>query len=177
MHRLAETAFTLLVNVVGASPLVPKRVRRVLLRVAGVSIGRASVCSRCFIGGPHLTIGDGAFINVGVLLDGLGAISVGEGVHLAMGAMVLTGSHEIGDSHRRAGALKAADVVIGKGVWIGAGAILLPGVTVGSGTVIAAGSVVVKDCAPDSLYAGVPARLIRVLDAAEDPSPRPAGPS
>lgn len=164
MHRLPDAAFAFVVNVVGASALVPKRVRRALLTAAGVKIGKASVAPWCFIGGPRLTIGDDTFINVRVFLDGLGAITIGRDVHLAMEAMVLTGTHEIGPSSRRAGTLRSADVVIGDGAWIGARAVILPGVTIGSGTVIAAGSVVTSDCEPDALYAGTPARLVRRLD-------------
>lgn len=170
MPRLPDVAFTLAVNVIGASPLVPKRVRRVLLRSFGVRIGRASVCARSFVGSPKLQIGDGTFVNVGVFLDGLGTITVGRNVHLAMGAMVLTGTHEIGGPERRAGALTSADVVIGDGAWIGARATLLPGVTIGRGAVIAAGSVVTGDCEPDSLYAGVPARLVRRLSGEDTPA-------
>jgi len=59
--------------------------------------------------------------------------------------------------------------VIGDGAWIGARVIILPGVTVGAGAVIAAGSVVTSDCAPDSLYAGVPAQLKGPLKEEETP--------
>ena len=56
-----------------------------------------------------------------------------------------------------------APVIIEDNVWVGTGTIILPGVTVGSGTVIAAGSVVNRDCKPNSLYGGVPAKLIKAL--------------
>jgi hypothetical protein len=39
----------------------------------------------------------------------------------------------------------------------------LPGVVIGPGCVIAAGAVVVSDCKPNGLYAGVPARRLRDL--------------
>jgi maltose O-acetyltransferase len=40
--------------------------------------------------------------------------------------------------------------------------IIMPGVTVGNGCIIASGALVNKDCAPNGLYAGVPA--IRIKD-------------
>jgi phosphonate metabolism protein (transferase hexapeptide repeat family) len=52
-------------------------------------------------------------------------------------------------------------VVIGHDVWIGHGAIILPGRTIGTGAVVAAGAVVVKDVAPYSIVAGVPAAPVR----------------
>jgi acetyltransferase-like isoleucine patch superfamily enzyme len=38
-----------------------------------------------------------------------------------------------------------------------------PGVNVGSGCIIAAGALVVRDCEPNGLYAGVPAKRIKDL--------------
>ena len=50
-------------------------------------------------------------------------------------------------------------------VVIGVGASLLPAVTIGQGATVAAGSVVTKDVAARTLVAGLPARLVRRLDA------------
>lgn len=168
MAPLTSGFFNVLVNVVAASALVPRRVRRRLLRLAGIKIGTAAIQQDCFIGSPKLSIGDASFINVGVFFDGLGRITVGSDVHIAMGAMLITGSHEIGGPERRAGRLTAADIVIGDGAWIGAGALILPGVTVGSGAVVAGGAVVTSSCEPNAVYAGVPARLVRHLAGNED---------
>ncbi len=53
-------------------------------------------------------------------------------------------------------------VTIGNDVWIGHGAVILPGVTVGDGAVVGANAVVTKDVAPYAIFAGVPARRIRM---------------
>jgi maltose O-acetyltransferase len=74
--------------------------------------------------------------------------------------MILTATHNLVDGrvdHRRA----SRNVEIGDRVWLGARAMVLPGVTVGDGCVVAAGAVVTRDCEPDGVYAGVPARRIR----------------
>jgi acetyltransferase-like isoleucine patch superfamily enzyme len=45
-------------------------------------------------------------------------------------------------------------------VWLGGGVIVLDGVHIGKGSVISAGTVVTRDVKPNSIMAGVPARLI-----------------
>ena len=51
--------------------------------------------------------------------------------------------------------------IIGNDVWIGNDVTILGGVTIGDGAVIGTGSVVTKDVPPYSIFAGVPAKLIR----------------
>ncbi|WP_228373270.1 acyltransferase [Demequina silvatica] len=80
-----------------------------------------------------------------------------------MGVSFITATHEIADSSCRGGRVVSAPVTIEDGCWIGANVTILPGVTVGAGSVIAAGAVVVSTLAPNGLYGGVPARLIREL--------------
>jgi acetyltransferase-like isoleucine patch superfamily enzyme len=47
--------------------------------------------------------------------------------------------------------------VIEDGVWVGSRAMILKGVRVGEGAIVAAGAVVVRDVAPGTMVAGVPA--------------------
>lgn len=90
-----------------------------------------------------------------------------------MGVSLITHTHEIGDSHRRASPKTIyKSIRIEEGCWLGANVIVLPGVTIGKGTIIAAGAVVIRDCEPNSLYAGVLAKLIKRLysENAQTPS-------
>lgn len=57
--------------------------------------------------------------------------------------------------------IKVGDIIIGDYVWIGANVFINPGVKIGSNSVIGANSVITKDIEPDSIYGGVPAKLIR----------------
>ena len=56
-------------------------------------------------------------------------------------------------------------ICISDEVWIGAGVIIMPNIKIGRCSVIGAGSLVVEDVEPFSIYAGVPARKIRDLNA------------
>lgn len=49
-------------------------------------------------------------------------------------------------------------------VFVGSNSVILYNTRIGPNVVIASGSVVTKDCEPNSVYAGVPARKIANLD-------------
>jgi len=57
-------------------------------------------------------------------------------------------------------------VTIANDVWIGSNATILKGVTIGNRAIVASGSLVTKDVPDDSIAAGNPARIIRLLDEA-----------
>ena len=54
--------------------------------------------------------------------------------------------------------------IIKDNVWIGAHSIILGPITIGKNSIIGAGSVVVKDVAANSVVAGIPARVIRMIN-------------
>ncbi|MGA4777946.1 acyltransferase [Cellulosimicrobium sp. AB352] len=92
---------------------------------------------------------------------------IGERVSIGPFVRLVTDNHELGPSRQRAGRFHTVPLTIEDGVWIGAGATVIGGVTVGSGAVIAAGAVVVRDVPPNTLVAGVPARVVKHLDDSE----------
>jgi sugar O-acyltransferase (sialic acid O-acetyltransferase NeuD family) len=93
-------------------------------------------------------------------------ISVGNFCNFNLSATI---SHdcEIGDFVSVSpGASIAGNVRIGTGAWIGLGARVNQGTAdnklmIGEWTIIGSGTVVTRDCMPDSVYVGVPARKIR----------------
>ena len=146
------------------------RVRTSLLRAAGWRIGRRTL----FFGVPHFygpgdiqrrfRVGESAIVNIRCTFDLNAEIEIGDGASLGHEVLILTSSHVVGSSERRAGPLFTAPVRIGDGAWIGARSLLLPGITVGQGAIVAAGSVVTKDVADNTLVGGTPAVARRVLD-------------
>jgi len=155
------------------SPLpihVGGRLRALGMKLAGFRIGYGTI----FAGTPTITgghdmyrklsIGRQCWFNVGCFFDLGSTISVGENVSFGHDVIVLTSSHVIGPSSGRAAGLRYKPVVIGNGAWLGARCTILPGVRVGAGAIVAAGAVVHADVPPDTLVAGVPARVVRQLD-------------
>jgi len=146
------------------------RTRTALLRAAGVRIGEHSL-----IQGPIrlsgegnpcllLTIGDYTLISGPVHID-LGApVRIGAGVRIGHDVSLLTINHEIGSQYLRSGTRVFAPIEVGDGAWLASRTTVLPGVTIGAGAVVAAGAVVTRDVEPNTLVAGVPARLVRTLE-------------
>lgn len=55
-------------------------------------------------------------------------------------------------------------VIIEDNVWLGEGVVVLPNVTIGENSIVGANSVVTKSFPKNSVIAGNPAKIIRILD-------------
>ena len=155
----------LLFNIFASSVLIPLDLRWLVYRALGAQVAPSRIHPHVWVGSRDLTIGRGTFVNYRVKFNTSGSVTIGERCNIAMDVSFVTQSHQLGSSSRRAGAVTAAPIVVGDGVWIGTRAMVLPGVTIGRGCVIAAGAVVSGDCEPDGLYAGVPAKRVKDLPA------------
>ena len=130
------------------------------------SLGRGSVvesysCINNAVG--DVIIGD--HTRVGIHNTIIGPVTIGSNVNLAQGITVTALNHNFDDPSQRIDqqGVSTNPVVIADDVWIGANAVVLPGVTVGRHCVIAAGAVVTRDVPPNSVAAGVPAKVIKTL--------------
>ena len=153
----------LFLNALQGAWFTPRLVRWALLRAWGVDAATHRINEGCWFGGTEVSLGRGTFVNMRCVFDNWAPISIGANCYLGMGVSLVTSTHELGPSGQRAGAVSGKPIVVGDGCWIGANAIVLPGVTIGPGCIIGAGAVVSKDCEPDGLYAGNPARRVRDL--------------
>lgn len=113
--------------------------------------------------GTRLHIGEGTFINYGLIALDVAEIRIGRNCQLATSIQLLTPVHPLEAEPRRAGWESAEPIIIGDNVWIGGGAIICPGVTIGEDSVIGAGAVVTRDVPPRTLAVGSPARVVRDL--------------
>lgn len=142
--------------------LLPLPWRRWLLRLAGFRIGaKVTGLRQCRFQSNRVSIGDGSFVNVGCRFDGFGLIDIGRDVFLGPEVLILTSTHEIDEDGQVERRPTFKPVHVGDRCWLGARATILPGVTIGAGTIIGAGALVTKDCKPDAVYVGVPARQLR----------------
>ena len=105
----------------------------------------------------NLTIGSG-YLNGFVQIICAKNIQIGENVAIARDVIIRdTDAHTVENGKHK----KNQEVVIGDHVWIGTRAIIMKGVHIGDGAIIAAGAIVTKDVPPNTIVAGVPAKVIR----------------
>lgn len=112
--------------------------------------------------GRNLKIGREVFINSNAMMVDLGGITIADHALIGPGAYLISVNHYLDVDKRRGVTLKP--VHIGKNAWIGARAVVLPGVSVGENAVVAAGAVVSKNVAANTVVAGVPAKVIKILE-------------
>jgi len=108
--------------------------------------------------GALLELGSG-YINDDVRIGCYNRIKIGHDVAIAEQVVIRDS-----DNHQLIGSVTHkpdAAIEIGNHVWIGIRATILKGVHIGDGAVVAANSVVTKDVPPNTLVAGIPARVIR----------------
>jgi len=155
----------ILINWLAASPLLVNPVRASLMRLYGIRTATHGIRPGCYFAGRDITIGAGTFVNYRCFFDGSAPIRIGKKCGIGMEVLFCTSTHFMGPATERAGRVHPQPIVVGDGCWIGARSVILPGVTIGDGCIVAAGAVVNKDCAPNGMYAGVPARRVRELPA------------
>ena len=98
-------------------------------------------------------------LNSGCCFQDQGGITIGDGALIGHQVVLATLNHDLNPERRKS--MKAAPIVIGKNVWIGAHATVLAGVSIGDNAVIAAGAVVTKDVPPMTVVAGIPAKTVK----------------
>jgi acetyltransferase-like isoleucine patch superfamily enzyme len=113
--------------------------------------------------GP-VTIGDNAYINQGCVISQ--QVTIGHNVGIGAYTLIYGDSREVStDPECRAGKGSWQPVVIEDGAMIGARVTIMQGVRLGKGCVIATGAVVLSDCEPNAVYAGIPAKKVKTLNA------------
>lgn len=113
-----------------------------------------------------ISIGNGCGINSFSRIIALEKIVIGDKVSIAQFVSILDHDHSydmkngIMDMSR----YNTKPIVIGSNVWISDKVTITKGVNIGDNVVIGANSVVTKDIPSNSLAAGIPAKVIRILE-------------
>lgn len=153
-----------LLNSLCSSYFMPIIIRRLILNILGHNIeGRIMAGAFLGYGGGKLIVGRNSSCNYRCFFDLGDNIVIGDNCQIAFQVTFVNSFHKVGDSTKRAGTSIAKPIVVGDGCWIGANVTILPGVTIGKGCIIGAGSVITKDCSPNSIYLGVPAKRVKEL--------------
>jgi acetyltransferase-like isoleucine patch superfamily enzyme len=139
------------------------QIRELLSEITGIALDASTTVLPPFhINlGIFTRIGKNVFINHGCSFLDIGGITIEDEVLIGPKVSVITESHPLNPSERKA--LVVKPVVIKRNAWIGAGATILPGVTIGENAVVAAGAVVSKDVPANTVVAGIPAKVVKTI--------------
>jgi len=169
MHGAAQEALRVIAEL-NTGYRTPEDVRALLAELTGKDVDESVTVFPPFYSefGKNLTVGKNVFINIGCRFQDTGGITIGDGTLIGHGSTLTTLNHSV-DPARRAD-MTPAPIRIGRKVWLGASVTVVPGVTIGDGAIVGAGAVVTRDVPPDSIVAGVPAKVIRQtgFDATSD---------
>lgn len=111
--------------------------------------------------GRFIKLGKHIFINHACSFLDIGGITIEDNVQIGPRVNLTAENHPLDPSDRTTVLLQP--IVIKRNAWIGAGATILPGVTIGENSIVAAGAVVSRDVPPNTVVAGVPARIVKQL--------------
>jgi acetyltransferase-like isoleucine patch superfamily enzyme len=125
-------------------------------------------------GSGSLTIGANTYLQAGCTLNSfVSSIRIGQNCMIATRCVFMPYQHGRGDATRpmrEQGLTSRGDIAIEDDVWLGAQVCVMDGVTIGRGAIVGAGAVVTKDIPPAAIAAGVPARVLRMRHATDDPT-------
>jgi acetyltransferase-like isoleucine patch superfamily enzyme len=142
-----------------------------MLREGRLEIGRQALLEpNVWLTGPapaRIRIGQGSFLNIGVMVAAAELVEIGDHCMLANGCFVSDASHRFDDPEKPVpwqGFTSKGPTRVGDNVWCGANVVITSGVTVGERCVIGANSVVTGDLPSHSIAAGAPARVLKTIE-------------
>lgn len=141
--------------------------KRVLLNsCSGIKIDKNSkIVGPIYLGNCSLiNIGCECWVGKNFEVLGDGKVVIGNNCDFGPYVKVLTGSHEIGSSDRRAGKGMLLTCNIGNGCWIGAEVTIIGNNNIGNGSVIGAKSLITHSIADNLLAIGNPAKVFKELE-------------
>jgi acetyltransferase-like isoleucine patch superfamily enzyme len=117
-------------------------------------------------GTARIRIGQGTFLNLGVMIAAAELVEIGDHCMFANGCFITDASHRFDDPATPVpwqGFTSKGPTRVADNVWCGAHVVITSGVTIGERCVIGANSVVTRDLPPFSVAAGAPASVLRTI--------------
>jgi acetyltransferase-like isoleucine patch superfamily enzyme len=146
-----------------ASATDPDQVRNQLSEIIGMEVDESTTVFPPFHTnfGRSIRLGKRVFINHACSFLDIGGITIEDDVMIGPRVNLTSENHPLDPSDRKT--VLPKPIVLKRNAWIGAGATILPGVTVGENSVVAAGAVVSRDVPPNTVVAGIPAKVVKTL--------------
>jgi len=134
-----------------------------LLRIFGAKIGKnVKIFPSVLITYPwNLEVQESTVIAWGVKIYNLGFIKIGKNTIISQYAHLCAGDHDYKDPRFK---LLMPPITIGDGVWIASEAFIGPRVIIENKAVIGARAVVVRNVPESAVFAGNPAKMIKMRD-------------
>lgn len=138
-----------------------KEIRKLFSKLTGVEVDESLYLIPPFYTdfGKNIRVGKNVFINHACTFMDRGGITIEDDVLIGPKVNLITINHPLEPSDRHS--TVSTPIVIKKNAWLGAGAMIMPGITIGENAVVSAGAVVTKDVPPNTVVAGVPAKIIK----------------
>lgn len=111
----------------------------------------------------RLEIGNYVSLNENAMIDASFGVKIGNYARIAYYSKIVSSQHNYKDHNKliMLQGLSGGPIIIGEDVWICTGVVITPNIKIGKGSVIGANSVVTRDVPPYTVFAGVPAKLIK----------------
>lgn len=124
-------------------------------------VGRYTIIEKNVSIQGDVTIGEHVYLNRNVWLNG--HIQIDDYTKLGPNVLVWTDGHlyDVNKKIKEQGIIKGC-ISIGKDCWIGANVTLIGSISIGDGAIVGAGSVVNKNIGENEVWAGNPARFIKM---------------
>jgi acetyltransferase-like isoleucine patch superfamily enzyme len=119
---------------------------------------------------PNIKIGNNVVFNTDIHIGSINSIEIGDNCLFA--SRIYITDHHHGEPTSQMFKLSPKDrpliskgpVVIKNNVWVGEGVAIMPNITIGENSIIATNAVVTKDVPANCVVAGVPAKVIKIIN-------------